>query len=216
MSMKVYRAYRLKKSRDLWTMVNDIYAWGEITVKAAIMEAYSDFAGCVDMGSDQYKEALAAYGDDTKARRNIAHEHVKNMYRENSTRPERSMYDFNVTVAVRQHKGRIYIVPYADMRMKNVLDFLKKDDRLEDFCYWNNTDHPEEVPYEEWERRGKIWNDMDNKGGWKNHLLIELCSWERFYTIDPFYDEYYRAAAERDKADAAKRAAEKKPRRKPK
>lgn len=34
------------------------------------------------------------------------------------------------------------------------------------FGYWNNSDGPEDVPLEEWEKRGKMWDEVLTKGNY--------------------------------------------------
>lgn len=206
MSMKIHTAYRLKKSSDLWPFVNDTYRRGEEEVKKTLMSIYAEHAAEVNITSEEYKSALKNYNNEEKAKRAVAHDFVSQGYRKSAQDPYRGLFDFDVSLAIRQHKGKLYIVPYADMRMKNVLDFLDKDVRLTDFAYWNNTDMPEGVSSREWAKRRKVWDEMDTEGGWSNHLLMGICTVEKFYKIDPFYDEFFRQAAERDSEEKTKKA----------
>jgi hypothetical protein len=51
--------------------------------------------------------------------------------------------------------GMAYIIPYWPCGMK-----ARVPDWCEEYRYWNNCDHPENISYEEWEERGEVWEDL--------------------------------------------------------
>lgn len=48
-----------------------------------------------------------------------------------------------------------YVIPFGS---QDLIEAFLKLDGVEDFSYWNNSDEPENISPEEWERRGEVWN----------------------------------------------------------
>lgn len=59
---------------------------------------------------------------------------------------------------------------------------LKKIGLFEDYGYWNNTDEPEDMTYEQWEARGKEWDSLLDKDGTFGSLPL----WELGTSSDPW------------------------------
>lgn len=186
MSTKVYTAYRLKNSRDLWPVVRDIKQRGKRAVQRELAKVYELTRASVDTSTEEYKSALHYYdGDDWLARHRIAQRLLGDAYRKQLGSSQRDEYNFDVSVGIWERSGTMYLIPYCDMFLRNVLDFMKRDKRLEDFAYWNNTDKPPRISNAEWNKRGKVWSTID-AAGWENHLAIDVCSWSAWYLIDPW------------------------------
>jgi hypothetical protein len=81
-------------------------------------------------------------------------------------RPERNEWNFDARVNVRVGKTsygpEFYLIPYCDRinLVGNFLDFMQTMEKLEEFCYWNNADEPDNVTAEEWNERGKVWKAL--------------------------------------------------------
>lgn len=206
MSTKVYVAYKLKKSGDLWAFLRDTIKQGRKNVRAALVKLHHTYMADVDTKSPEYVEALGRYeGDEWLTQFRLANNFLRKEYRSQQTSMERNPFHFDVSLGIWENKGSLYIIPYCDMFMRNVLDFLKKNTRLEDFCYWNNTDEPKGMPRSVWKARGKVW-DAIHDNGWENHLWIDVCSPSSYYQIDPYIEEVQKYTNKRKRNQAAKTA----------
>ena len=57
------------------------------------------------------------------------------------------------------HGRKVYMIPIGmPGRMNRLNDTIPE--WAEDYCYWNNTDHPEELTYRQWSQRGKTWDKI--------------------------------------------------------
>jgi hypothetical protein len=98
--------------------------------------------------------------------------------------------------------GFAYVIPWGE-------HWIRKDLKLpkwcEDFCYWNNTDPPDDIPYEEFKKRGEIWDPMiTNWDAYRMaHPVVSFKPDESFSTehrlrqmIHPGYDKEWTEKAE--------------------
>jgi hypothetical protein len=192
MSTKIYRAYRLNKNSDFWPFVSDTKKRGVEEVQKVLRSLYTSMAGVVEQKDvDAYIERFGSRSE-SRARHEIAHQRAREGYRDQLGRSERDVFDFDVCIAIRNHKRRIYLIPYCDSLMRKTLDFLDQDPRLDDFAYWNNTDRKEEVSAREWKHRGKIWDEMDKK--WQEFVHLDICSWSAFPYVDPYFNDLIQGA----------------------
>lgn len=139
MSVKIWTAYKLRRSEYLWPLIHDIRLKATKNVQKALREFYLIHIPEVRTDTDLYRKALEDYKDDYRARLEVTRRVLQRMYRWNSTRLERSPYNFDVSVGFRQYEGTIVVIPYCDWTMKGTLDFLAKDKRLRDYHYQNQT-----------------------------------------------------------------------------
>lgn len=191
MSTKIYTAYRLKSSKDLWPWIHKTRIRGEKEVKKVLTRVLTVMMGEVDPNSQRYQDLVKEGASDFSARMTLASRQVRKEYREQLTSSERDFYDFSVSLSLRELNGRIYIIPQCDMMMRDTLNFLKRDPMLEDFAYWNNADQPKHISKRAWDARGKIWDALDDMGPqrrWSNCLVLEICSWDKFMYVDPYMD----------------------------
>lgn len=68
------------------------------------------------------------------------------------------LVDFEFTISLMPFEGQVYGITYTEQRAWQTL-WMDKPFVL-DFCYWDNTDPPEELPEEEWEERGRVWSKI--------------------------------------------------------
>lgn len=54
-----------------------------------------------------------------------------------------------------------YLIPYG---ASDLIDSFLRLEGVENFSYWNNTEGPEEIPEEEWEQRGEMWEKLLTTG----------------------------------------------------
>jgi hypothetical protein len=147
-------AYRVKRGVRLWDLVHELKAQGQQHARKAIACLYK-----------------------STAREKVRREYLAQL----STR-QRNEYDLDVWIVVREHRGRIYLMPRCDMTMRGVLDFMETHPSLEDFSYWNNCDRPEEVSAREWAIRRGVWNKMLDE--WRTYMVIEIVSYDGFRQVE--------------------------------
>lgn len=199
MSTRIFTAYRFQgKAKDLMPWVRVTRRKAEQEVKKALRDLYAQLSSAVNTDSEEYKKHVADDRSDERARLYMVQKLIREQYKEQATSPYRDLFNFDVSIAIREHKGKFYLIPHCDTQMRDVLNFLKKDPQLTDFSYWNNTDHPEHIPYAEWQARGRIWDAID-KAGWLDYLALDIVTWNGFWQIDPFFD-LLKEQMEREKA----------------
>jgi len=192
MSTKIWRAYRLKKSRDLWPFVAETKRLGVERVKADLMAYFLDFMGDVDQNHPLYKKAFEdAQGRDALARATVVNKIFTRGYRISNGTNLRSLFDFNVSITFREYKKRVYLIPYCDGPLRKTLDFLNEDPRLEDYHYQNQTDKPDHISMAAWRGRGKVWGKMLGEKMWSSYLTLEVCNWDMYFNVNPFFDEAF-------------------------
>lgn len=195
MSIKIYEAYKLKHAKYLWPLVHDIKVKATKNVKKALTQFYQVEMSEVNTSSEAFKTALeSCENDDWCARHSMAHDAIRKGYKAGTISGLRDLYNFDVSVAFYQLEGSVYLIPYCDMMMRHTLDFLKKDERLRDFHYQNSTDRTKGVSAQEWSVRRRVWNKMDEIGNFKSPLILEICTYEKFFSVDPWVEmaqKYY-------------------------
>lgn len=195
MSTKIWEAYKVVDNKTLWPLVHDIRVKGTKAATNCVKKMFNLCLSGVDTDSAAYKAKLEAHkGDEYLAKLDIAHNAIREGYKASVVSPYRDIFDFNLSIGIRQftyrRKSGLYIIPYAGCGMKGALDFLKKDSRLVDFHYQNQTDRPKNISNKEWDHRAKIWNGMMEASQWEDVLVLELCAFDMFYQVNPFFSLY--------------------------
>jgi hypothetical protein len=202
MSTKVWTAYRLKPSvakspAKFWQWVRDTNERGEKEVIKVLRDCYSNIVKSIDPESDEYKENAGYYPvekrNDYRIRLSMAQVRIRKAFKEASVSSFDNPMDLTVDVTIREYRGNLYVIPYANGFVRNTVKFMKRDPRLEDFCYWNNVDPPSYIrtkaDYRRWEARGKVWDAIDNgTRSWRDYLLITICDFKKFEHMDPWLD----------------------------
>jgi hypothetical protein len=196
MSTKIWTAYKLKQSSQLWPFVHHVRLKTTKNVQNVLRKLYTDLQLNVDVKSEAYAVELEKQKNFVKplskteshwrASFEIAHENIKRLYKEASISSQRDFFDFDVSLAFRSWKGGIYVIPHCDMQVRNVLDFLKHDKRLRDYHYQNQTDMSSNITTREWKERERVWNEMDEADCWKDVLVLDICKYDFFWMIDPY------------------------------
>lgn len=71
---------------------------------------------------------------------------------------ERSpFYDCDVELFLRMHPETGALLGYLQEERVGVYDYLLTVDGIREYGYWNNSDQPDEVSEQEWEKRGQDW-----------------------------------------------------------
>ena len=196
MSTKIWTAYRLRKPSLLWPLVRDIRKQGVKNVQTVLRGMYREFAKGVDTAKPMYQRQHDFYAKlrtdpaeiEQQARLAVAHSIIQRAYRMNRTTTLRNAFDFDVSVSFRSNGRAVFLIPYCDWSMISVLNFLKKDPRLEDYHYQNQTDRPKHINPRHWGARKRTWNAMLDASRWDDVLLLEVCKWDLWFKVDPWWD----------------------------
>ncbi len=203
MSTKIYVAYRMKDPTDLWPFMRDVIAEGGRRVRLEVNKLIRAI-----VADDELLKEHDAFEREPKDRFGAVYRSVEKRYRDQAGSAQRDMFDFDVRVVIRELDGELYLIPHCDMLLRRTLDFLKRDERLIDYSYWNNTDRPSKYSQRAWDYRGKMWDAID-ASGWRNYLVIEVCTTASFYEVvpDPVSERYLKWAMREDRKRARKQAA---------
>jgi hypothetical protein len=196
MSLKVYRAYKLKDPSQFWLLVKEFKEEGTKEFRKRITEIYHQLMRKLDTSSGVFQEKLKYWREngrfperaEFRARLDIVRDTLREEYQKSSTSSLRSSFDFDVSFAFREHEGEVYLIPYCDMSLQNVLDFLKKDDRLVDFWYTNQVEKPKKISKKDWESRRKVWERLTDEDLWNNVVVLEICNFPMWYLVDPWQE----------------------------
>jgi len=193
MSVKIWTAYRLRKSEYLWSLVHDIRLKAKKNVIDTLAKLYQSHLPHVNTDTELYQSRLKPYltnyppeRAEYLARLSVVQDIFRRAYRFSTTRPERSPYNFDVSVGFRQYKGAIIVIPYCDSMVRNVLDFLREDKRLRDYHYQNQTDRPKGLSNRVWSERRRFYSGMDEDDLWEDVLVLDICKWDMWYQLDPW------------------------------
>jgi hypothetical protein len=181
MSTKVYTAYKLKKPSKFESWIKEVVPKAKDEAKKAIEQVFID-----GFSYEKMEQAESSFNYFS----NLIHE-VTQQYKQVSIQWERNPFNFTVEIAIYLHDGEYYVIPYGDMYVRDVLNFLKEDENLTDFAYWNNTDKPDDKSQQEWDARGEIWHDIF---GWNDEriktppLILNIVIPDNFHEIYSIVD----------------------------
>lgn len=181
MSTKIYNAWKtVLCNEDPFRIAADLHTKALAAAKEKLLDILLIAAARLQPGSTP----LSDYGEmeperETQVRTFLASIEMEKAYRKQLSDHYRSMEDLSVYIGMRSMSGYIYLIPYGDMQMSHVWDFLGSVSYLKNYAYWNNTDEPEDVTREEWEARGDEW-DETFKLPW---LRLDVISPESISTI---------------------------------
>lgn len=126
-------------------------------------------------------------------------------YKENVCSARRSPYDFDVKARVFfGTDGRLYLIPYADGKIRSVWAFLETMEEFEDYHYQNQTDRPKSISRQAWNRRYKTWDKyiLCKEAYTLNLEINTIQTW-----IDPYFCRQWNEMEK--KSEAAKKMKEK-------
>jgi hypothetical protein len=193
MSTKIYTAYRLRKSSDLWPFVRDTRRKALQRLHVRLQEAFKVMALEVSK-SPEYQQKVRD-GDLSESTLHFMTERaLTQRYREQSIKSEKDPFDFDIWITIREYRRKLYLLPSCGMGAHGCLDFLKRDKRLEDFAYWNSSDKPRHISQEDWDTRGVVWDALDSgptvrgqlhTDAWSDYLVLDISSYTGFYKAKP-------------------------------
>lgn len=171
MSTKIYTAYRTLPGVDLWALIRDIRRKAEACAKAKLWELYP-----------------AVNQEPVTALRQI-----KENYCAQLESSERNEWDLSVQIAIWRAGRRCLMIPFSGSGyLRTTLDFMRRHPDLENYSYWNNSDRPKKISAQAWQARKKTWNAVFDGGGWDDHLVLDIVSYNGFHRVDPVWAPEYR------------------------
>ena len=205
MSTKIYSARRLKRGVQLWPFVASVRVRAEKNIRAKLEFFYLQTVAEYDQAAEgvkkEWQERLKVKPEDKVSPFTVSR-WVSDEFRKENINPMRSFFGMDVSMSVRENRGRFYIIPYANGMMQNVLDFLRTDRKTEEYHWQNQTDKSARCSDAAWEQRGKDWQEMlgKNDDHWWDTLVLDLLSPSNFYRLDPSYRMAKFRMAKRKKA----------------
>jgi hypothetical protein len=83
-----------------------------------------------------------------------------------------------------RQKGRyIYLKKYCSGVVGDVLNFMDRDSRLQEYHWQNQHDGPDEVSAREWKAREKVWRHLLEDAREWDQLVLEIVSPDSFYRL---------------------------------
>lgn len=174
MSTKIYDAYRIKKSdinniydtlRSFKKFAIDDIANDEETLKAIHLICFVYGVDKVQENEDKLKEFIDNYnkgGYRLDWEIYPALREAENMEHHKSIVP-----DLSVTPSIFEDEEYWYLKFFCNSRWSSHLlrKMEKEFDFLEDYHYQNQSDPPEDIPYEEYKKRDEKWDELTKHTG---------------------------------------------------
>lgn len=199
MSTKIYYAYRIKPGNDPWKTLMDIKKKGQWVaknkLKAMYEHLYSNYLNSEDFRK-KYAE-ICKYVPQKVSQFHMG-DYVYKLYSESQGKLTRGVMDLDVSLGVWKHGRSYYLIPYCNDGLHGTLEFLNKDDRLEEYGYWNNTDRPDHVTAKEWDVRRRAWSAIIDK--WSECMTLEIVCFTGFDQVNPAIDYLREAWTSKKKA----------------
>lgn len=92
----------------------------------------------------------------------------KSIKMQEETRYRDTIYDFTFSLSI--YPGDEQTLMFYVCEQKGINNILLNIGKIEEYGYWNNTDHPENIKLEDWEKREIDWKSTFNK----NPLVIQI------------------------------------------
>lgn len=183
MSTKIYEAYRLQPGRDLWKVAWDIRLRTEKNIRRVLTKVYTGLINEAPRSSPLQKS------DGTKPNYLDASRFVWGMYRATTQTSQRSLWDLDVSIAIRRAGQRKFLlIPYPGSGLfQHCLAFLRKCDALTDYHYQDSADRPPHISAREWSDRRRTWAPLLDER-WRDMLVLEIVSINGWHQIDPAVD----------------------------
>lgn len=167
MSTKIWTAYRSKAGVKLWPLIASLRVKAEKNILRIL------------------EEEVKRLRKENKEWTNwSALNHMRREFEKQHESAYRHYYGMDVSLVIRERKSRLYIIPISNGLMHKSLDFLHRDQRLEDFHYQNQSDKSAKVSDKAWETRGRIWDELDQDDThWNDRLVLEIFHPGAFFRI---------------------------------
>jgi len=140
MSTKIYDAYKVKGCNTLGDIQNLL-----LEVREKVVNHYKEYAKSPEI-IEVHKQQ---YSGNEKER-----EAFKKVFGSGF------VTDVNENAVVYTYKNEIYVQFFIGRLLRDVHEYIEKHEKFEDFHYQNQSDQPDDVSDEEWEKRREIWDGI--------------------------------------------------------
>lgn len=180
MSTKIYDAYRIKKDKvdNIYDLLHEFREVAKEYVSQNEKLLRRIHVGSFYyhmMNTDDGERLIKRYKDAKFIDWEIA-DYLR--YSENTLTREIVAIDVKVLVTLFMDDEYWYMKFFInDQSLSKVLRILEdKYDYLEDYHYQNQTDPPEDIPYQEFKKRGEVWDKLTERSGgtYRDGLQYEL------------------------------------------
>jgi hypothetical protein len=178
MSTKVFNAYRLKEDVDLWDFIHDVRIKASKIIDERLREFFLKVREHPEyLGIEKENPDLMDIDDA-----------LCDKYRQQLVRSDNNPYNLDVCITIRRFEDRYYLMAfsYRCAVFGDVLEFLREDDRLDNYEYWNNTDQPDDISDEEWNERKRCWDEMDKN--WLDYLSLDIMRYSGYWQLSPWHE----------------------------
>jgi hypothetical protein len=189
MSTKIFYAYRVPKTIDILSFLNEMtdYHTDRIANDGELLELIHILAFSDARGRDEFisKSAL-----DSNEKGDVDVYYLKMWLEENKNKNKHLYIDVDFEVSVFYDNDYWYLKFFPNMGAE--YDTIKHfEDRMEDYHYQNSTDPPEDIPYGEYESRDDKWDELleYTGGNFSKGLLYNIFTAEDF--VDLLTKYYY-------------------------
>jgi hypothetical protein len=200
MSTKIYNAFLLSDTSQLWELLRVIRTRGEKSAQERLDYLADGISSSISDSSEAYKQAREQFPalSDWAIRESITWKQLDDGYKAATVSFYRSPYNFDLNVSVREHQGNLYLIAHEGMGMRNtIVPILQSIPELREYHYQNSTDRPEEIPEDNWEERAQAWNQMATPyDHWWDYLLLEIVCWGNWWRIRTAFDRMKRRHVE--------------------
>lgn len=172
MSTKIYFAYRMPTK-----VFNTFLASFRNVVFAAAKEHVRKMTTSITEQELKafFKERKGAYG--RVSFKKYMEEHESNLrvklvlqkIKDESKSRLRSLDCIDCSLNVWMHAGRMYVILYGESWLWR---HFKPPEKVEDYCYWNNTDEPDGVTRRQWKARGDTWDKVCLDDDWNATRMV--------------------------------------------
>lgn len=169
MSTKIYNGYKISSEplylhqiQDLMEPVRDILS--STAQDAIAKETISMAFGLMDeevarsMGYEVGKEEEENTRWKNSSKLSIANSSLRDQIDEDAIKQRPNRFDPEVSLCVFTSQEGTYALLYTEG--KKLTKIFEDVLGAQEFNYWNNTDHDEDVPYDLWEKRGQMWDEF--------------------------------------------------------
>lgn len=191
MTMKLFRAYRVKGGVDLGAFLSSVQERARRNLSSVLVRIYRHLLSDTELHAHMRHALGLTESEEIKPM--TCSMYMKKLYQDQLGQARRGLFDLDVWIDVITHEGRTHIVPQMERRsfiVNRCLDFLEADERVEDFAYFNNADKPKDISEGEWLERGKTWTGIYKAvdEGKAVFLFLDICSIRTFDMVDPAID----------------------------
>lgn len=183
---RLHEGYRLKDGVDLWEFLRDVKRRGQANAKEALKVAYSQLL--VDPEKRKYWARLGVdpeKNSDGLLDLTMIGEAFRRVAREQQGVNEIHPLGLETGIEIRESEGRFYLIPFRSRMsiFEKVIDFIKDDERLEEYGVWDKPGKTEAMSHEEYEERVAIWGILKQPERWALYVSLDItpfADWREF------------------------------------